>query len=113
MKRKRVQKRQPSQAEIQLEMVTSRASNAYAQIHQEMARAMGLFKQGTSGKKYAKSSSNLMAEALRAAERAVRLTDALRRDLLAVIPLMNAIANEPTEQPPGGFGTPGPRLLEV
>lgn len=112
MKKKRVQKRPPSQNEMKLEMVTSRASNAYAQIHQEMARAMGAFKQGTSGRKYSKSSGNLIAEAARATERAVRLVDALRRDLLVVPALMQAIASEQAgPMPPAP--EPGPRLLEV
>lgn len=116
-KPKRTRKPPPSPNEQKLEMVTSRASNAYAQIHQEMFRAMGLFKQGTSGKKYSKSSTSLVSEAYNAAERAVRLTDALKRDLLAVVPLMTAIANEHVKhvivQAQQPFQTLGPRPLEV
>jgi hypothetical protein len=115
--KRRVKKPQASPNEQKLEMVTSRASNAYAQIHQEMSRAMGLFKQGTSGKKYSKSSSNLVTESYNAAERAVRLTDALKRDLMAVIPLMSAIVQEQvqqaTQQIQVPFQTLGPRPLEV
>lgn len=117
MKKKRTRKPQPSPNEQKLEMVTSRASNAYAQIHQEMSRAMEMFKRGTSGKKYSKPSSSFVSESYNAAERAVRLTDALKRDLLAVIPLMTAIvqeqAQQATQQIQMPFQTLGPRPLEV
>ena len=118
MKKRPTRSRKPpaSPNEQKLEMVTSRASNTFAQIHQEMTKGMGLFKRACAGRKGAKSPMNMASEASRSVERAINLADALKRDLLTVPSLMNAILNEvmqpPTPPPaaPGGFS---PRLLEV
>jgi hypothetical protein len=118
MKKKvtRSRKPPPSPNEAKLEMLTSRASNAYAQIHQEMARAMGLFKRGIAGRKGAKTPAMMVEEAKRAVERAVRLTDALKRDLMVLPVIMNAITTEAAgavPPPPVPGAEMGPRLLEV
>lgn len=106
-KRGRTPKRPPpSQNEIALDRLTSRASNTYARIDAEMRRAMSTFMKGMK-----KRDRQLVAQAVTSAKAAATYAVALSRDLHTAGDLMNAIFQESVQPPTDQY--PGPKLLEV